>query len=201
MKSFKQHITEDSSVTNITKGKKKKWFDVPTSKLGKNDDISQDIFDLITKTYASIGGYVDFKSPDDLPSDFTNWIINDVDTDDDVDIVRFGKKGPGGNKMAGSASDGSPAAKKIMLNKTAKLLNTKGNYGEMSDAMAHVMITRHSVPFVGDEKIVRKLLPGKDIEWVGKHPDGKYPKHDGWYYRKLTGVAGRKLKIMLGSPR
>ena len=201
MKSFKQHLTEDSSVTDITKGTKKKWFDVPTSKLGKNNDISQDIFDLITKTYASIGGYVDFKSPDDLPADFTNWIINDVDADPDVDIVRFGKKGPGGLKMTGSATDGSPAAKKIVLNKTAKLLNTKGNYGEMSDAMAHVMITRHSAPFVGDEKKVRKLLPGKDIEWVGEHPSGKYPGYNGWYYRKLTGVAGRKLKIMLGSPR
>ena len=83
---------------------------------------------------------MDFSKPGDLPSDFTDWIINDIDDDPDVDAVRFSKKGPGGNKFGGSATDGSAAAKKIMLNKTAKMLNQKGNYGEVSDAIAHLKI-------------------------------------------------------------
>ena len=189
MKSFLQYAIED----------KRKWFNVPTRELGKNNDITQNIYDLITKTYASVGGYPDFSSPKDLPSDFTKWLAVDVDDDPDVDATTFSKKGPGGEKLGGIAFDGSAAAKKVMLNKVAKMLKTKGNYGEMSDAPSHIMITKYSVPVVTDEDKVRQLLVGKKLEWVGEHPGKKYPGSDGWYYRNLIGK--RKLKILLGRPR
>ena len=145
------------------------------------------------------GGYPDFKKPSDLPSDSTNWIAVDTDDVPDFDAVRFSKPGNfSGQKMTGSATDGSEAAKKMMINKTAKMLDTKGNYAEMSGPIAHIMITRKGVPYVADEESARRLLPGKDIEWVGKHPDGKYPGYDGWYYRMLGGK--RHMKIMLGRP-
>ncbi len=201
MKTFTHYIAErDSSVQDITKGKKRTWVKVPTRTLGKDNDVTKDIYDMITKTYASIGGYVDFSKPSDLPSDFTAWIGNDVDKDPDLDAVRFAKKGPGGMKFAGSATDGSAAAKKIMLNKTAKMLNQKGNYGELSDAIAHIMLTRYKVPVVTDEAHVRKLLPGKPIKWIGEHPGGNYPGVNGWYERTLTG-AGKHTKIMMGRPK
>lgn len=201
MKSFSQYLqNEDDSVAKITGGKKRKWVQVPLGVLGKSNDVTQDIYDLITKTYAPIGGYVDFSKPSDLPSDFTNWIIADVDKDPDVDVVRFGKKGPGGMKFAGSATDGSSAAKKIMLNKTVKLLNQKGNYGEVSDAIAHVLLTKYDVPVVTDEEHVKRLLPGKKIKWIGENPNGKYPGVNGWYERVLTG-AGKKMKIVVGRPK
>jgi hypothetical protein len=200
MNSVSQDLIEDDSVARLTKGKKRKWVTVPVSVLGKDNDVTQDIYDLITKTYAPIGGYVDFSKPGDLPSDFTNWIINDIDDDPDVDAVRFAKPGPGGMKFAGSATDGSAAAKKIMLNKTAKMLKKKGNYGEVSDAIAHVLLTRYDIPVVTDEEKVKKLLPGKKIKWVGENPNGKYPGVNGWYERVLTG-AGKHIKIMVGKPK
>ena len=203
MKSFIQHLLlqeGDDSVAKITGGKKRKWAQVPLGVLGKSNDVTQDIYDIITKTYAPIGGYVDFSKPEDLPSDFTDWIIADVDKDPEVDVVRFGKKGPGGMKMTGSATDGSAAAKKIMLNKTVKMLRTKGNYGELSDAIAHVLLTRYDVPVVSDESHVKRLLPGKKIKWIGENPNGKYPGVVGWYERVLTG-AGKKIKIMMGKPK
>ena len=178
--------------------KKRKWTDLPIKKLGKNNDLTQDIFNMIDKSYGPIGGYPDFKKPSDLPSDSTNWIAVDTDDVPDFDAVRFSKPGPGGQKMTGSATDGSEAAKKMMINKTAKMLDTKGNYAEMSGPIAHIMITRKGVPYVADEESARRLLPGKDIEWVGKHPEGKYPGYDGWYYRMLGGK--RHMKIMLGRP-
>ena len=178
--------------------KKRKWTSLPIKKLGKNNDLTQDIFDMIDKSYGPIGGYPDFKKPSDLPSDSTNWIAVDTDDVPDFDAVRFSKPGPGGQKMTGSATDGSEAAKKMMINKTAKMLDTKGNYAEMSGPIAHIMITRKGVPYVADEESARRLLPGKDIEWVGKHPEGKYPGYDGWYYRMLGGK--RHMKIMLGRP-
>jgi hypothetical protein len=200
MNSVSQDLIEDNSVAKITGGKKRKWAEVPLNVLGKDNDVTQNIYDLITKTYAPIGGYVDFSKPGDLPSDFTDWIINDIDKDPEVDAVRFAKKGPGGTKFAGSATDGSAAAKKIMLNKTAKMLNQKGNYGEVSDAIAHVLLTRYDIPVVTDEEQVKKLLPGKKIKWIGENPNGKYPGVDGWYERVLTG-AGKHLKIMVGKPK
>ena len=203
IKTLTQYIAEkrDTSVQAITKGKKRTWVKVPTRTLGKDNDVTKDIYDMITKTYAPIGGYVDFSKPGDLPSDFTDWIGNDVDKDPDLDAVRFAKKGPGGTKFSGSATDGSAAAKKIMLNKTAKMLNQRGNYGELSDAIAHIMLTRYKkVPVVTDEDHVRRLLPGKPIKWIGEHPSGKYPGVNGWYERTLTG-AGKHIKIMMGRPK
>ena len=178
--------------------KKRNWTKLPIKKLGANNDLTQDVFDMIDKSYGPIGGYPDFKKPSDLPSDSTDWIGVDTDKEPDFDAVRFSKPGPGGQKMTGSATDGSEAAKKMMVNKTAKMLDTKGNYAEMSGAIAHIMITRKGVPYVADEESARRLLPGKDIEWVGKHPEGKYPGYEGWYYRILGGK--KRIKIILGRP-
>jgi len=178
--------------------KKRNWTKLPIKQLGKNNDLTQDVFDMIDKSYGPIGGYPDFKKPSDLPSDSTDWIGVDTDKEPDFDAVRFSKPGPGGQKMTGSATDGSDAAKKMMVNKTAKMLDTKGNYAEMSGAIAHIMITRKGVPYVADEESARRLLPGKDIEWVGKHPEGKYPGYEGWYYRILGGK--KRIKIILGRP-
>ena len=189
---------ESVSESGLIPHKKRKWTNLPTNILGKNNDVTKDIYDMIVKSYGPIGGYPDFKKPSDLPSDSTNWIAVDTDKEPDFDAVRFSKPGPGGQKMTGSATDGSDAAKKMLINKTAKMLETKGNYAEMSGAIAHIMITRKGVPYVADEESARKLLPGKDIEWVGKHPDGKYPGYDGWYYRMLGGK--KHIKIMLGKP-
>ena len=64
---------------------KRKFVALPTNLLGKNNDISKDIYDLIDRTYKPIGGHIDFKKQTDLPSDFTFWIGADVDKDPDVD--------------------------------------------------------------------------------------------------------------------
>ena len=71
---------------------KRKFVALPTNLLGKNNDISKDIYDLIDRTYKPIGGHIDFKKQTDLPSDFTFWIGADVDKDPDVDAVRFGNE-------------------------------------------------------------------------------------------------------------
>ena len=67
----------------------------------------------------------------------------------------------------------------------------------MSDAMSHIMIKYYNAPFVDNEEDVQKVL-GKEIEWIGPHPEGKYPKHPGWYKRKLGG--NMHMKILLGRP-
>ena len=84
-----------------------------------------------------------------------------MDKDPDADITTFGKMKAGNFKLTGAASDGSEPAKAFLINKLGKLMNTSGNYAEASDALAHVLITRKQVPFVGDEDKYSKTFPGK----------------------------------------
>ena len=193
MKSFKKFVQEEVPLPN------RKFVKIPTNLLGQNNDITKDIFGMIDKTYRNIGGYPDFKKSTDLPDNHTDWFAADMDKDPDADITTFGKAKAGNFKLTGAASDGSEPAKAFLINKLGKLMNTSGNYAEASDALAHVLITRKQVPFVGDEESIQKLLPGKSFTFLGKHPTGKYPGYDGWYERD---IAGKKLlKIILGNPK
>jgi hypothetical protein len=183
-------------------GKKGVWVDLAASDLadhGVNVDITDELYDMIDKSYAAIGGNVDIRSPADVPSDYDKWIAIDVDDDPEPDAVRAARSKPSGIKMTLGATDGGSAAKEAYIKKTADLLRTPGNYGEMSDAAAHIMIKYHNAPFVDNEEDVRKVL-GKDIEWVGAHPSGKYPNHTGWYTRRLGKDSKAHLKILLGMP-
>ena len=193
MKSFRKFLEEEIKLPN------RKFIKLPTNLLGQNNDITQNVFDMIDKTYKNIGGYPDFKKPSDLPDNHTDWFAADVDKDPDADITTFGKTKAGNYKLTGAASDGSDAAKKFLINKVGKLIKTSGNYVEASDGLAHVLITRKKVPFVGDEESIQKLLPGKTFKFVGENPNGKYPGYDGWYERDIGGT--KHLKIILGNPK
>ena len=63
--------------------------------------------------------------------------------------------------------------------------------------MSKRFMREHLVKHVDDEEKVRKVL-GKEIEWLGAHPEGKYPDYSGWYVRDISGH--KELKIMLGTP-
>lgn len=183
--------------------KKDKWKEISKKEMqtlkAAGRDITDELFDMILKTYAPIGGHIDYKKADDIPGDADLWKAIDIDDDPEPDVVNFYKKKPAGYKSIGSGTDGSSKAKEILLKNKVKELNKKGFYGEVSGAVAHVLITRHDIPFVDNEKDVRKALGGKDIEWVGQNPNGKYPNHQGWYYRKIG--PQKHLKIMVGKPK
>jgi hypothetical protein len=182
---------------------KGEWVDIPPAEFDhdpENIDLTDEIFKLIDAAYSKIGGHFDFQSAKDLPADHDIWTATDLDDDPAPDVVRFGKKKPHGVKLTGSGHDGSRKAKDTYLQKTADMLYEPGHYAEMSKAIAHIMITRYGVPYVSDPEIAQKVLgPSKPIEWLGEHPDGKYPEYNGWYRRSIAGHEG-ELKIMLGNP-
>lgn len=182
---------------------KNKWIDIPTGDFEhdpENVDLTDEIYGLINTAYSKIGGHFDFKKASDVPADHDEWIAADVDGDPDPDAVRFGKKTPHGVKLTGSGHDGSRGGKIAYLEKTAELLYEPGYYAEMSKAIAHIMITRYGVPFVGDSETVQKVLgSNKPIKWLGDHPEEKYSEYNGWYRRAVSGHEG-ELKIMLGNP-
>ena len=199
MESWRKYLSE-KVFSDYSRGKKNKWIALPTDELvddPDNIDITDEIFKMIQKSYAAIGGNFDIKSASDMPSDYNKWLAIDVDGDPEPDAVSGSKSKPAGMKLTIGATDGSSAGTKAYKEEVAKLLNTDGNYAEMSDAMSHIMIKYYNAPFVDNEEDVQKVL-GKEIEWIGPHPEGKYPKHPGWYKRKLGG--NMHMKILLGRP-
>ena len=155
---------------------------------------------LVKEAYKGIGGHAGVRSPKDLSSgDIAFFDVVDIDSDGGADAVSLIKKKPAGEKYIGMGHDGSREAKDTLIKKRAKTLKSNGVFVEVSGAIAHILLTRHGVPPVNDEGAVRKAL-GKDIEWVGPHPEGKYPGVTGWYVRQL-GDGEKHMKIMLGHPK
>ena len=135
----------------------------------------------------------------EIPSRPFWWLAVDVDGDDTPDALKFAKNKPAGKKMSGGGHDGTTAGKNAYIQKTAETLNSGGYYAEMSKGIAHLMIKYYQVPHVADEEKVKRVLgPSKKIEWLGQHPEGRYPDYNGWYVREISGQ--RELKIMLGNP-
>tara|TARA_R100000008_G_C3548761_1_gene149110 strand:+ start:79 stop:717 length:639 start_codon:yes stop_codon:yes gene_type:complete len=179
---------------------KGRWEDIPVDDIrqaaadrGGEINIADEFYDLIDTAYANIGGHLNLQNVEDLPDKYTNWSAIDLDDDPEPDALRFAK----GKKMAGTGHDGTRKAIDAYLEKTSSLLKEEGYYGEMSKAIAHIMITRHSVPYVPSHEDVEKVL-GKQVDWIGPHPEGKYPGYDGWYSRGIGG--SQEMKIMLGNP-
>jgi len=185
---------------------KNSWIDVSVEDIaaaarqrGGEINLADEFYKLIDNAYANIGGHFDFQSAGDLPGDHNEWLAMDIDHDPDPDVLRVAKTSNHGSKMSVAGHDGTRAAIDAYVSKSAQLLNTSGYYAEMSKAIAHVMLTRHNVPYVSKQEHVEKIL-GKPVQWLGDHPEGKYPEHKGWYMRKIGGVH-MDMKIMLGMPR
>jgi hypothetical protein len=185
---------------------KGQWHEVPLEDIktaaderGGEINLADELYQLIDTAYKSIGGHFKFKSASDLPSNYPEWLAVDIDDDPGPDALRTSRDTPGGKKIAASGHDGTRPAIDAYLAKTAELLNQTGYFGEMSKAIAHIMITRYKVPFVDNKETVEKALD-KPVEWVGEHPEGKYPGYDGWYTREFTGAEAAEKKIMLGRP-
>ena len=157
------------------------------------------LFDLIQTAYSSIGGHVKFKSPSDvLDPELTYWKVADVDDDTEIDVTTFGKNTRYGVKPTGLAHDGERANIKNLLTHKSKLLNSPGNYVEVSGPAFDSFVGKGGAPTIDDEETVRSILAGKELEWHGKHPTDPSKKGEGWYTRVIGG--GKHTKIMAGIP-
>lgn len=175
--------------------------DIQNSKDPLNIDLADELLALIDNAYKEIGGNYDFQNPNDLPGDADVWLAIDLDDDPEPDSLRIGKSKPAGVKLSASGHDGSRAAIDAYKSKTAELLHSPGHYAEMSKGIAHVMLKYFNAPYVDDPEVVQRVLgPEKPIQWLGEHPEGKYPGINGWYTRTISGHEN-ELKIMLGNPR
>ena len=150
----------------------------------------KDLFDLIDNAYKSIGGHVKFKKPSDvMDPELQFWRAADLDDDPELDVVYFGKVTPYGVKHTGIGHDGERGNIKNLLIRKSGELKSPGNYVEISGAAFDSFVNKGGVPVIDDEETVRAILNKKDIEWHGKHPQGKKPGN-GWYTRT---IGGKKL--------
>jgi hypothetical protein len=158
----------------------------PNSEMGK--DVTDDVFQMIQKSYDKIGGHAKIRKPGDIGSTYPVWDLADVDKDPEPDVARLSTKSntTGGLKGGAVATDGSPEAKSYLMNFLSDFYNTPGNWGEVSGAMANILIKKLGFKPVENEETVRKLLGNKEIVWHGDtNPEGSSFGVSGWYSRKI----------------
>jgi len=180
-------------------GVRDRWVVVGPGDVDADPSLADELFRLIDVSYGGIGGHVDFRSSGDLLDACRDrgFVVYAIDVDDDrvadativSKLTRFGEKG------VASATDGSRVAKDALVSRKVGDFGSSGYYGEVSDALAAVLL-RRGVNVVTDPEVVRRVL-GKDIEWLGGDPSGRLPGL-GWYRRRLGGDF--KNKIMVGFP-
>lgn len=172
----------------------------------RREGIKQDLYDLVTQTYAPIGGHVKISEPESLER-YNYWVVADLDDDPEIDIGLFGKPDVGGAKMGGVGHDGSQVAKTAYKEKSSSLRSGEsiggvGNWwGEVSGGPAAALIKR-GAPSIEDEARVMSLLDGDDIVFHGEHPtapEGSIFRQVRGWYTKMFGSEGH-TKIIMGSP-
>jgi len=174
------------------------WVELSHDDLADNPEVYDEVFSIIDQSYAYVGGHANYKSTGDVrTSDTAVFALIDVDDDREVDAVRMNKRTEFGLKSIASATDGSQEAKSKLKDRIGKELTSRGYYAEVSDAAAAVALKRGAEP-ISSERVVRTILRGKDIEWHGENPDGKFPGTYGWYTRAIGGDP--HTKIMVGLP-
>lgn len=166
---------------------KGKWQPIPSSEL---KDYEDEIFALISNAYAPIGGHPNYKSPSDVTGaeGSSEYEVINLDDDPEIDAVSVSKDKTGGKKFVATGHDGSSLAKSKIVNHKVELLKQPGYYVEVSGKIEDIFRAKGVEP-VKDEELVRKVLGGKDIEWLG----------DGRYKRTIGG--NEFTKILMGKPK
>ena len=166
---------------------KGEWEPIPSSEL---KDFEDEIFDLISTAYAPIGGHPNYNSPSDVSGKEggAEYVAIDLDNDPDIDAVTVSKIRPAGRKFVATGHDSTPKAKSRVVNHKAELLKSPGHYIEASGKVQDILLAKGVEP-ITDEETVRKILQGKDIEWLG----------NGEYKRSIGGQT--HIKMLLGKPK
>jgi len=173
---------------------KNKWVNLRDD-IEKDTDLRHSLTDLVKNAYNNIGGHIKLeKDPNRLVSKYNYEMGLDWDKDPDIDAFVFGKKG-NYIKTSGIGHDGQQKSKKDILDKQAQDIKNGKIFSAVSDALAHILITKYHTPFIDNQKDVEKVL-GKPVKWVGKRPDGKYEDYDAWFILDIQG--NEKMKILMG---
>jgi hypothetical protein len=167
-----------------------KWVDMKMSDI----DVSgmKVIWSIYKIAYTSQGLDLSANSASELQTKYKAIMLIDVDRDTQPDAFIIYKPTSHGNKIALLAADiKKQDAKRAVVKKAIKLVNTSGWFIEASAKMEDIMKSNNA-PVVRDEaKILAILGNEKKPEFVG----------DGYYTRSLSMVDKRITKRIYGKPR
>jgi hypothetical protein len=161
---------------------KNKYVELDKEQLKKH---AQEIFDMITASYKSKGGNPAFGNVADvMGTEISVWYAADVDNEPDADTAIGVKKKPAGFKLTAMGQDGTPPAKKSLINKVSQLLRTRGFYSELSPDMAE----KFNLEPIEDEDVIKSVIAKDDIKFTG----------NGLYTRTIDGQL--RTKVLVGEP-
>ena len=162
--------------------------------LAKHRPWAQEALRLIETAYAPIGGHANLKSVDAILADDADvYRFEDLDGDQEPDVLQVSKTTPYGQKGIATGTNGTREAKRAMLMDKIEDFRQFGNYGEVSERLAKILLDA-GVPVIGDKRIVEKVL-NKKVDWVGLDPE--FPSVYGWYERVIGGHKHRKILVGL----
>ena len=143
-----------------------------------------DIWDMLEKAYAYVGGYKGAADKAELMYDSGLWKI--IKRNGHITAFRI-YKDAFGRKGIATASDGTIRGKKDLDLITNQDIEKKRSWSEVSDKAEGYMIRHGAVPV--SNTYARMLLPGKEITL---DKDGIH------YFRKIKGEVHRK--VIVGFP-
>jgi len=155
----------------------------------EKEEFADEIFDLIDNAYSDIGGNPNYKSEEDVTGEEreANYMVIDLDGDEDWDAVKVSKNRPGGQKSAAMGHDSTRPAKSAVVNITSLMLKEPGHYIEVSGKLKDILQAK-GVPVVSYIELIKRILKGKSI----------MVNDDGTYRRFIGGV--EHTKTMMGNP-
>ena len=157
-----------------------------TSAEVEND--KEELFKMIDTAYAPLGGHPNVTNPNDVKTAAQGYLVIDLDDDPAPDAVSVSKNKPAGKKFVATGHDNSRIAKSKVVNHKAELLKRSGHFIEVSGKIKDILLAKGVSP-ITDEETVRKILKGKEIEWLG----------DGEYRRTIGGEL--HTKMLMGKPK
>ena len=166
----------------------KTWIDYVLGSVDK--DGKDKIWKMYVDSYEAEGLDLSANSAQELASKYKAIQLIDVDNDKEPDAFIIYKPTPYGKKIALLGTNGKKEAKRALIKKTIKLVNTSGWFIEASKKMETLM-KQSNAPVVTDPKMITTII-GAD-----KKPE---ILDNGYFTRLLRKVNKRITKRFYGRP-
>ena len=146
-----------------------------------------EVWDILQKSYAYIGGIAGINSIDDLIEDTDLWKL--VRRDNKITAIKAYKLKNGGRKSNCGGTDGTEQGKKDIMKiyQEDGLMKDRHQYGEYSGKAVSIVLKTGGIPVPA--AIAQTILEPKKIEIC----------QDGWFYIRKLGDGKSHHKLMIGN--
>jgi len=132
---------------------------------------SEDLFALVQQAYAHVGGHGNLQSVDDLWN-YRYALMADTDGDGHPNVaILAGKVRNGSTKVGVFATDGSQAAKQVLMTQIKTVLSRPDWWAELPSELASFLRSR-GAPMIEDQMVAIMLLGRRvnhnEFAWLGK---------------------------------